>query len=46
MLPQAHEILIKSILAQESITKHKRNMEKLKEELVCIEHDRKGQVYL
>ena len=45
MLPAAHEILIKSVIAQESVTQHKRKVEKLRQEIIELEHDRKGYVF-
>ena len=45
MLPTAQEILMKSVLAQESIARHKRAMDNLRSQLTKIEYERKGEVY-
>ena len=36
---------MKSIIVQESITKHKRNVQKKREEILLLDHERKGEIY-
>lgn len=45
MLPTAHEILMRSVLAKECISRHKRNMENLRSQVTKLEHERKGEFY-
>ena len=45
MLPQAQDNLMTSIIVQESITKHKRLMQKKRDEILQLDHQRKGEIY-